>query len=243
MIVAIHQPNYMPWMGYFDKINKTDVFIFMDNVQYSKRSYINRVRIKTPYGIPWLTVPVETKGTLQQKIVKVKIANEQKWVRRHLRALRLSYGRSAYFAEYYPLIENVLSRRWDLLADLNIEIINSICKVLDMRRMFIRGCELEAKGSATDLLTNMVQAVKGDSYLCGGGAGAYQEDEKFAQNNLGLVYQDFRHPTHPQLFGDFLPGLSIIDALFNIGAKRVGQLLAESKESWKTKGKIDVDEN
>jgi len=221
MIVAIHQPNYLPWIGYFDKIKKSDIFIFMDNVQYTRGTWINRCQVKNNKGWQWLTIPVITSGVFGQKINEAKIDNKLDWISTHFGAIETNYKKSLYFDRYYPYIKEILERKIGNLADLNMKLIEKISELLKLKTKFIKGSELDTVGKATDLLINMVKAVGGDSYLCGGGAEGYQENKKFNQNGLKLIYQNFKHPVYKQMFGDFLPGLSIIDYLFNTGGKLI----------------------
>lgn len=219
MIVAIHQPNYLPWLGYFDKIKKSDIFIFMDNVQYTRGSWINRCQIKTSQGKQWLTVPVITSSVFGQKIAEAKIDYKKDWLPTHLKTIELNYKKTPYFGKFFLQIKEILEQKIENLAELNIKLIEKISDLLGLKTKFVVGFSLNVSGQATDLLINMVEAVGGDTYLCGGGAGGYQEDEKFTKSGLKLIYQNFQHPIYNQLFGEFIPGLSITDFLFNIGNK------------------------
>ncbi|MDD2696646.1 MAG: WbqC family protein [Candidatus Pacebacteria bacterium] len=216
-IVAIHQPNYLPWLGYFDKIQRSDIFVFMDNVQYSRGTWINRCQLKNNEGKQWLTIPVITAGVFGQKIKEAKIDYKTDWISSHLGAMETNYKKAPYFDKYYPYIKEILEQKIENLADLNMKLIKKIAELLKFKTKFIKGSELNVVGNATDLLINIVRATGGDSYLCGGGAEGYQEDAKFAENGLKLIYQNFKHPVYKQMFEGFIPGLSIIDYLFNKG--------------------------
>lgn len=219
-IVAIHQSNYLPWLGYFDKIKKSDIFIFMDNVQYTRGSWINRCWIKNSQGKQWLTIPITTSGVFGQTIAEAKIDHKTDWVSAHLETIETNYKKTPYFGKFFPQIKEILEQKIESLAELNIKLIEKITELLRLQAEFIRGSTLNVSGKATDLLIDMVKAVGGDTYLCGDGAGGYQEDEKFSKNNLKLTYQNFKHPIYPQRFGGFIPGLSVIDFLFNVGNSR-----------------------
>jgi len=219
MIVAIHQPCYLPWLGSLDKIKRSDIFIFMDNAQYTRGSWMNRCWIKNSQGKQWLTIPVITSGVFGQKIAEAKIDYKTDWVPTHLRTLEINYKKAPYFKQYFPFIKKILEQRIESLAELNIKLIKKISDLFGLKTKFVVGSSLNVSGQATDLLINMVKAVGGDAYLCGGGAGEYQEDEKFSKNDLKLIYQNFQHPVYKQLFGEFIPGLSVIDYLFNVGSK------------------------
>ncbi len=225
MIVSIHQPNYMPHLKYFHKMEKADIFIFMDNAQYTRGSWINRVKVKGTESSIWLTIPV--KYHLGQSISEVEIVNQQKWARKHLKTLKSLYEKTTHFMEFYPTLENVLGKKWNSLADLNIEIIESICRILKIKTKLVKGSKLNCKDHKTDLLVNMVKAVGGDTYLCG--KAVYQEDWKFANNNLKLIRQKYDHPVYRQPHGQFIEGLSILDILFNIGSKKTRRMLTQPR--------------
>lgn len=216
MVVAIHQPNFLPWIGYFYKIKYCDVFVFLDNVQFSKNSYQNRVKIKTPQGASWLTEPVIHK--FGQLTNETKLNNQENWIEKHLRTFEMNYKKAKYFNEIYSLLESVYhKRKWEFLCEINIALIDTICNYLEIKKNFLLASDLNVSGSSTDLLIRIIKKVGGDTYLSGVGAKNYQNEDAFKMNNIELIYSNFRHPIYPQLWGDFIPGLSIVDLLFNCG--------------------------
>lgn len=219
MIVAIHQPNYLPWLGFFDKIKKSDCFIFMDNVQYPRRSWMNRVKIKTKGGEKLLTVPLQVRGNYHEIIKNMRIFDEEPWRKKHLLTIEHNYSKAKYYTKFFPEIEKIITGKQERICELNISLTKLVCEIIKLKPSFILGSALNAEGSGTDLLINMVKAVGGDTYLCGGGASGYQDDEKFSSAGIKLIYQDFKHPEYPQLYGEFIAGLSCIDWIFNTGAK------------------------
>ena len=225
-IIAIHQPNYLPWLGYFDKIKKSSIFIFMDNAQYTRGSWINRCKIKNSQGWQWLTVPIMTSGKFGQMIAKAKIDYTTDWPSTHLKTIEINYKKSLYFNKFFPLINRILRQKIDNLADLNIELIKKISELLKFKTKFVRGKTLNISGQATNLLINMVKAVEGNTYFYGGGATEYQENDKFKKNSLKLANQNFKHPVYNQLWKNFIPGLSIIDVLMNCGLEETKRLLS-----------------
>jgi len=215
-IVAIHQPNFLPWLGYFYKIYKADVFVFLDNVQFSKNSYQNRVKIKTTQGALWLTQPVL--HNFGQLTNKTKLNNHDKWIDKHLKTLEMNYKKAKYFEEIYNLLKEVyFKKNWEYMSEINITFIKSICNYLGIEKKFLLATDLNLQGSSTDLLIAIIKKVGGNTYLSGIGGKKYQDEEKFAQSNIKLIYSDFTHPIYPQLWGEFIPWLSIIDLLFNCG--------------------------
>jgi hypothetical protein len=219
-LVAIHQPNFFPWLGYFNKIARADVFIVLDNVQFSKTggTWSNRVRFLLEGRPTWATLPVERSFHGVRLVREMRIA-DRPWRVRLLRTLRGAYGRASYFHEVFPLVEELIETRTDMLAEFNLTVVRALTTRLglDLGKLIV-GSTLGLEGVGTDLLVSAVRAVGGSAYLCGGGAQGYQDDERFVRARIGLVQQMFQHPVYPQHgAGEFVPGLSILDALMNCG--------------------------
>ncbi len=230
-IVSIHQPNFVPWIGYFYKIVNCDVFVFLDNVQYTKNSFINRNKIKTPQRDRWLTVPVSFK--FGQLINEVKINNNVQWRKKNLRTIEINYKKAPHYDAIYDLLKSACFRNeWELLTDLNIKLINTICQFLDLRVKTIRASTLGFNTSSTDLLIKIIKKLDGKIYLSGKGGANYQDEEKFKQNGISLLYTDFIGPIYPQLYGDFIPNLSIIDLLFNCGSESIKYISQKKRDAY-----------
>jgi hypothetical protein len=216
--VAIHQPNYLPWIGYFYKILNCDYFVFLDNVQYEKNSFINRNLIKTANGVQWLTVGVLTKGAKDQLINDVKINNSLSWNDSHWKSLTQNYGKCRYFQAYAEELENIYRVKWDSLAELNESLISFCCKALNIENVnFIKASSLNASGKSTDLLANICLALGGNTYFSGNGGAKYIVERKFEEAQIVVKYSDFQHPSYFQKWGEFVPNLTILDLLFNEG--------------------------
>jgi hypothetical protein len=230
-VVGIHQPNFFPWLGYFDKIRKSDVFILMDNVQYPKGSWVNRVRVLVNRQPAWLTLPVARHAVPERRIVDVRSDERTPWREKIRKTLQANYARTPHFREVLPILSDLIANPATSVADFNSNAIVELARLLGIDRpRIVRGSALDAGGSATDLLISMVRSVGGDTYLAGGGAAEYQEDEKFARAGLSLSYQSFRHPVYRQLgVSEFIPGLSIIDALFHCGVDGTRMMLCEGQ--------------
>jgi len=214
--VAIHQPNFLPWIGYFYKILKSDMFVFLDNVQFTKNSYINRSKIKTSQGELWLTIPVLHQ--FGQSISQAKINNSFDWRKKHLKTIELNYKKAPFFNEVYELIKGVYyDSDWHYIANLNVELTLKICEYLKIKTRFIRASDLKVQGKATDLLISIVKSLNCEIYISGFGGAKYQDEELFRRSGINLIYYDFQHPIYNQLYGEFIPNLSIIDLLFNLG--------------------------
>jgi hypothetical protein len=223
MILSVHQPQYLPWLGYFDKIAKSDAFVFLDRVQYKPREFQNRNKIRTQNGWMWLSVPVVSKDKGRQRICDCLIDNETDWRSKHSRSLKTWYAKAEFFDAHFPFFEDLYSREWVRLVDLNVEIINYILKQLGIEKKIYFESDLGIQSTKTDRIIDVCRELKADTYLSGRGGKEYLEEEKFTQARIKLGYQDFIHPAYHQQFAkessDFIPAMSAIDLLFNEGAK------------------------
>jgi hypothetical protein len=218
MIIAIHQPNFLPWLGYFFKIAKSDYFVFLDDVQYSKNSFINRNRIRTSNEEKWLTCPVITSDGFGRPISSIQYFQPEKSMQSILGQLQANYVHTPFFKKYFDMIKCELDLSNYSLADQNIALIKAIMHDLGITTPTIRSSELHGvEGTSTERLISICNYLKGDAYIAGFGSVKYQEDELFDQAGIKLVKTTFEHPVYPQSGDGFLKNLSIIDALFNVG--------------------------
>jgi len=217
VIVTIHQPNFLPWLGYFYKMARADRFVFLDSVPFAKGSYTNRVRIKTAAGPQWLTVPVVTRGRLGQVIAEVRCSNTLDWRKKTAQALRTNYQHCPHFQPHADRILEIIHAAGDGLADLNIQLIAYVAGQVGICTPTLRASRMQARGKATDLLIAIAKELGADTFLSGMGGAEYQDESAYGRAGIKLAYTDFQHPTYPQAFGEFVPGLSIVDLLFNCG--------------------------
>jgi hypothetical protein len=223
MIVAIHQPNYAPWLGYFAKLARADVFVFLDDAQYSKNSYINRVQIDARGKPRWLTVPVQYQ--FGNPINRVQAA-EADWRQTHLELLRTYYADARAREETSRLLRDVFAHLpISNIADSNQALIEALAGSLGLRQRFVRSSELvSGTERGDDRLIALLRAFGPNvTYLSGKGGANYQNPEKFSAAGIKLIYSDFVHPSYDQGH-EFLPGLSIFDALFRLGVERTAAL-------------------
>ncbi len=220
MIIAIHQPQFLPWLGYFDKIIKADTFCYLDNVQYKKNEWQNRNRIKTINDTQWVTVPVHYR--FPQKVKEVKINNNVNWRRKHLQAFITNYGKAPYFSDYFDMVNEIYTREWEWLSELNIHIIEKIIEILNLKqKTTILASEMDLSDDPTDRLIDICKSLKGDTYLSGPSGENYMNLRRFKERKVDVIYQYFTHPEYPQLFGGFKSHLSILDMLFNCGPETI----------------------
>ncbi len=232
MLIAGHQPNYLPYCGFFHKAALSDVFVIVDAVQFVKGgpfAWQHRNKIRTKDGWIWLTVPVLTKGKYHQNINEVKINNIFDWRRKHWRSIYMNYRNAQYFEKYSDFFEFVYKKEWERLVDLNMEIISFLLKELGIEKRVIKCSELGATGGKTELLADICRRLNSNKYLSGVHGREYIDEEMIKENNLEVIFQDFEHPVYDQGYSDFIPNLSVIDLLFRNG-KRSLDLIMESGE-------------
>lgn len=221
-VAAIHQPNYLPWIGYFHKILRSDIFIFLDDSEYSSGSWMNRNRIKTPDGWTWLTVPVRDSSV---PIREVRIANQNNWSEEHWKSLTHNYGGAPYFEEWRPYLADVYDKEWERLYPLNFHLSEEICNELGVAYEFVEASTFDISGTGSERLAKLCDAVDADRYLCGMGADGYMSESDFEERGIAVAYQDFEYPTYDQRFGEFIPNLSFIDVLMNVGRNTAVEML------------------
>lgn len=228
MKVTIHQPNYLPYLGYFHKMAQCDVFVLLDDVQFMKRSYTQRVKIKAASGDLWLTIPVFTKNRRSQIINEVEIDTTQPWERKHWKTLVQSYNKARYFSVYSEFFEAVYESKHQNLGEFNEHMILKLAAELDIHTRLIKASSLGVSGVRTEKIIGICKALGGDIYLSGTSGVHYLEEEKFHEAGIRLEYQEFQHPIYPQLHGGFEPNLSVVDLLFNCGRESKYYLPSES---------------
>ncbi len=221
MKVAIHQPHYLPWLGYLAKMDAADCFVFLDTVQYEKNGWQNRNKMRatrsaSASGWQWLTVPVRARlGTI---IREVAIDAAQPWARKHCQSIRLNYARAAYFDRYFPVLEELLSRPWQKLADLNVEVTRFLASAFGISTRTVLASELAVTSSdPTERLLGLCLALGADTYLAGRDGAVYMTLGPFREAGVSVLVQDYEHPVYPQSDGEFLPFLSAVDLLLTHG--------------------------
>lgn len=216
MIVAIHQPQYLPWLGYFHKMNRADAFVFLDTVQFKKNEFQNRNRIKGSQGPQWLTVPVIQK--LGQDIREVHINTTVRWQKKHIASLTSCYGKAPHFDAYRDALEDLLDRPWELLSTLNIEATRLIASLIGIDTPLYLASEMECVADDRDRrLIEITQTLGGGSYLAGIGGRDYMDPAIWEEAGIEVLFQEFEHPVYPQVFDGFSSHLSAVDLLFNTG--------------------------
>ena len=216
MIVSVHQPQYLPWLGYFDKMDRADVFVLLDTVQFKKNEWQNRNRIKTASGPQWLTAPVTYR--FPQRIREVEINNRERWQHRQRQAILTNYRQASCWDFAAPLIEELLTPAWESLSLLNIASVAGLAKLLGISTPLFVASELPGFPEDPDRrLIAIVKHFGADTYLAGGGGRDYMDLDLYRQSGINVAFQEYRHPVYEQRFGPFVPFLSVLDLLFNHG--------------------------
>jgi len=218
MIVAVHQPQYLPWLGFFDKMDRADIFVLLDTVQYKKNEWQNRNRIKTAAGPQWLTVPVTYR--FPQRIDEVGVNNRERWQHRQRQALLTNYRQAPCWDFVAPLIEELLTPAWERLSPLNVFSVTRLAKLLGIATPLFLASELPPFPEDPDgRLIAIAKHFGADTYLAGGGGRDYMSLDLYRQNGINVAFQEYRHPVYEQRFGPFVPFLSVLDLLFNHGRR------------------------
>ncbi len=229
--IAIHQPNYIPWGGYFYKILVSDKFVILDNVQYTKNSFINRNRIKGSNGEPlWLTIPVS--GNLVSKISEVKVA-QKNWAQKHIKTLSLLYSKAEYFSPYFDEFSKCISHNNDSIMEINLSVIRLITRWLNCKTEIVLASSLEIDQSLTgdSRLVEIIRFLNGGVYISGKGGANYQNPETFKHSNIELKYTSYSPVAYNQIRPPFIGGLSILDTIFNCGPETKSLLLKGGREN------------
>jgi len=215
--ICIHQPDFAPYLGFFERLLHTDHFILLDNVQFIRRGWQHRDQIKGPGGISWLTLSLQ-KGDYYQKISEVRLSSDEKWKRENIDLLKRCYSNAPYFDLIYPQLETIYGAGHQRLMDFNLAFLDMALRLfhINVQISFASSYSVTSRGSQR--LLDLVIENKGDNYLTGSGARDYLDEEIFEQSGVNVSWQNFKHPTYSQLYGDFQPMLSCLDLFFNCGS-------------------------
>ena len=214
------QPTYLPWIGYFGLINSVDLFVFLDSVQFDKRSWQQRNKIKSPTGSLYLTVPVLSKGLNKQKIKDVRIEKNQEFYKKHINSIKHNYNKSLFYNKYSEKIFKLISNENEYLCDLNIQLIKLISSILGIKTKTIISSDLKSNGKKSELLASICLEVGANEYVSPLGSKNYlNKTDIFLKKNISLKYFYFKHPIYSQLFNKFEYNLSVLDLLMNCGNK------------------------
>lgn len=216
-VVSIHQPAYLPWLGYFDRIRRSDLFIFLDMVQFQRNSFQNRNKIKTGNGPAWLTVPVRLKNHFETTIADIEIDETQDWRKKHLRSIEQSYSRAPDFAEKFARLSALYQDRQNRLAPFCLTQLRFWLDELRIDTPIVLASEQSVGGRKSDLVLALCRHVGATKYLSGPLGRGYLNEGEFAAAGIELEYHDFVHPQYKQQYGAFIPAMGVVDYWMNNG--------------------------
>jgi len=230
LILTAHQPVYLPWLGLFNKIALADLFCFFDIVQYQKKDYNNRNKIKTNAGELWLSVPVESKQHFSKNVAEIKII-QNGWQNKHIKTIQLQYKKSRYFVDYFERIsEAIINSSRGTLGDLNLSLLRELMDILGITTPIVLASEHDFHGEKSDLVLDMCEKLGATEYIFGAQGKNYADIESFLSKGIIPHFQDYVHPIYNQLHGEFLPFMSVIDLIFNAGDDSLNIIMRENFE-------------
>lgn len=215
MRIAIHQPQFLPWLGYLDKIDRADLFVVLDTVQFKKNEWQNRNRIRTAQGWQWVTVPVLHR--FGQKLNEVLINQGEEWRAKHRRTLEMSYARAAHYDRCVSGLAPLYNQPWERLTELNLAVLHWLLTAFGIKTPVKLASAMSTREAPTDRLIDICRTVGATTYLAGAGARDYMDIRRFDASGIALEFQDFRHPVYAQCYEPFMPGMAAIDLLFTCG--------------------------
>lgn len=216
--VCIHQPDFVPYLGFFHRLLHVDTFIILDDVQFvhKGRGWHNRDKIKTPRGEQWITLSVEN-GPLHRNINEVRLSSQKDWIDRNVNLLAENYRKAAYYSRYYPELVSIYQQGYERMLDLNMAFLKYFFEIFDIHVPMVFSSDLAVGGTSNEKVIRLVKEVDGTHYLSGLGARDYMDERLFQEAQIVVEWQKFTHPVYPQLHGDFIPNLSCLDVLLNCG--------------------------
>ena len=222
-IVVIHQPDFIPYLGFFHRLLDANLFIILDDVQFLRRGWHHRDIIKTKDGRKWITLGI--KKTPQDTKINEIYLNDQEWKKQHLSIIEQNYKKASYFKEIFPFIENLYKQDYKKMIDMNLASIRILLELFDINIDIHFSSSYKIDTKSNQLLSDLLKKVDATHYLSGIGAKDYFNPIPFEKANIKVLWQDFKHPIYPQLHGEFIPYLSSIDLLFNCGIEKSREIL------------------
>lgn len=225
MILTAHQVGYMPWLGFFAKVAQAEQFCFFDASQYERRGFENRNYIKTNAGSLLLTVPVLSKGHFEKRLCEIEIIPGS-WTRKHMRSIELAYRKAQHFEQHFAGVGAVLDlySEGGLLADLNMDLMRYFLRALGIQRQIVKASDYDFQGEKSALVLDMCKKLGATAYIFGGLGKGYADAQAFHAAGIEPIFQEYEHPTYPQLHGEFVPKMAILDLVMNCGPASLGIL-------------------
>jgi hypothetical protein len=223
-LIVVHQPDFIPYLGFFHRLLLADIFVVLDHVQMNKEGWVHRDKIKTSSGWKWITLPLHP-FPLKTPICEVKISNTQNWKLKHLNSVTEAYRKASFFNEIFPYYQKLYMYNPLHMSDFTLASIMMLLRLFDIPIPVVRSSDMSPEGRSNALVAELVVKAGGRRYLSGLGAKAYFDPIPFNKAGVSVIWQKFEHPVYPQLHGDFLPMLTSLDLLFNCGIDQSRQIL------------------
>ncbi|MBQ7255594.1 MAG: WbqC family protein [Oscillospiraceae bacterium] len=233
MIITIHQPEHLPWLGFFNKLAKAELFVILDSVQFEKNYFQNRNRILGSNGVQWIGIPAVNQGHMEKTIATTEIASvsNPKWKEKYLNTVAQSYRKYPYFSEVFPILEQAIGLDTPYLAEINISIIKAFSEKLGFAPRFVRSTEMNVQGLKSDLILDICKAADATTYIAGPSGRDYLNMQSFADAGIAVVFNDYQHPTYPQRrTQEFVSHLSALDLFMNCGYAESRRIIMEGNE-------------
>ncbi len=233
MIVTIHQPEHLPWLGFFNKLSKAELFVILDSVQFEKNYFQNRNRIIGSNGAQYIGIPVNMAGHMDGTIATTEIAVNANptWKRKYLNTIKMSYAKHTFFEEVYPLLEEIINMDTIYIADINIAIFRKFAEKMGFQPQYIKSSELDISGLKSELILNICKCVNATTYIAGPSGRDYLDMKSFEDANIDVVFNDYHHPVYPQKkTKEFVPYMSALDLFMNCGFEEGKRIILEGNE-------------
>ncbi len=227
MRIAIMQPGYLPWLGFFELMHHCDLFVIFDDVQYTKKDWRSRNKIRTKDGWMWLTVPVQTKDRRFQLINEAVIDHTSNWRQKHIKSVEVHYGKARYLKEFFPAFKEIVGFKWERLVDLDLELIKWLAGALGIRRDIVMSSSLKTTGGREEKIIAVCEALGATELYDTKASSTFLDRAAFENRGIKLEFQDYQHPVYRQLYEPFLAQMSVIDLLFNYGPESLGMILGK----------------
>ena len=231
MIVTIHQPEHLPWLGYFNKMAKAEKYVILDSVQFEKNYFQNRNKIIGSNGVQWLAIPVQMKGHMSNTIATTQIAGDERWKKKYLNTIQMSYSKHPFFKEVFPVVEKAINIETNLIADINISIFIAFADKMDMHPEFVRSSNLNIQGLKSDLILDICKATNASMYIAGPSGRDYLDIQSFKEAGIEVKFNYYNHPKYQQRKAEeFIPYLSSIDLFMNCGFEDGRKIIMKDNE-------------
>lgn len=231
MIITIHQPEHLPWLGFFNKMAKAELFVIMDNVQFEKNYFQNRNRIIGTNGVQWIGLAVKTVGHMDNILCDTEIAGDSRWKNKYLKTIQMSYGKHPFFDQTFTALEDAIALDTNKLTDINVSIFKSFADKMNIRPEFVRASKLNVQGKKSDLVLDICKNLGATTYISGPSGRDYMNLQSYKDANIEVKFNDYHHPIYEQKkTAEFIPYMSTLDLIMNVGFEQAKNIIMQGNE-------------